>query len=262
MKKISSKSPYFSHDFYARNDQKIERLIRDMEYEGYGIFWAIVEKLHQEGGSMKYDLDHLSYLLRIDVEKVKKVVSNYNLFLVNGDLMTSSRVVQNIHYINHRSKKARESVNLRWEKEKYKRNTNVIRTQNERNTIKINEIKLNEMKLNTSITPPSPSENLVSNEQPKDPETIKKETELQKLVKGWKMLNEIPIEGEESKKWDKAHFARQAKTAKALLDLFGFRDALDCMEYVFDYMRERKLDCTLETVLKRSDLFREQLARR
>lgn len=87
-----------------------------------------------------------------------------------------------------------------------------------------------------------------------------KETEIQKIVKGWKILTNIPIEGDESKAWDKAHFARNAKSAKFLLDLFGYKDALSCMEFVFDYMKDKKLDCTLETIVKRSDLFREQLA--
>ena len=34
---------YFSHDYNARNDIKIKKLIAKHGYLGYGIFWAIIE---------------------------------------------------------------------------------------------------------------------------------------------------------------------------------------------------------------------------
>lgn len=85
-------------------------------------------------------------------------------------------------------------------------------------------------------------------------------TPIQKIVKGWKLLTGIPVEGEESKAWDRVHFARNAKSAKSLIDLFGFEDAVKCMEYIYYYMADKKLDCTIETVVKRSDLYREKMA--
>jgi hypothetical protein len=87
-------------------------------------------------------------------------------------------------------------------------------------------------------------------------------TDIQRLIKGWKLLNSIPVEGDESKDWDKVHFSRNAKSAKHLLDLFKtWEVAWDCVEYVYNVQKKQKLDCTLETCVKRSDLFREKLAR-
>lgn len=86
-------------------------------------------------------------------------------------------------------------------------------------------------------------------------------TDVQKVIKGWKILTNIPTEGPESKSWDQVHFARNAKSAKLLIDLFGYDAAVRCMEYIFYWMQERKLDCTLETVVKRSDIFREVLSK-
>ena len=37
---------YFSHDYNARNDEKIKMLIRKHGMIGYGVFWAIVEDLY------------------------------------------------------------------------------------------------------------------------------------------------------------------------------------------------------------------------
>lgn len=88
----------------------------------------------------------------------------------------------------------------------------------------------------------------------------KPETQIQKVVKGWKMLNELPIEGPESAEWDKVHFPRHAKSAKSLLGLFGYEGAINCMEHVFWEMKNKKLSCTIETIVKHSDLYREKLA--
>lgn len=101
-------------------------------------------------------------------------------------------------------------------------------------------------------------ENTVGEELPPEPRTL---TPVQNIVKGWKMLTGIPTEGEESKVWDKVHFARHVRSADQLLTLFGnWETAVECMEYVYDELTKKKLTCTIETVVKRSDSFRERLA--
>ena len=82
-------------------------------------------------------------------------------------------------------------------------------------------------------------------------------TDLQKVVKGWKYLNGIPLSGEDSVSWDKVHFPRCAKSASQLLELFGYPEAVDAMEYVYNELKSKKLDCTLETIVKHSDKYRE-----
>lgn len=118
-----------------------------------------------------------------------------------------------------------------------------------------NAIELNGIELNKYLSEaPSPSGESV--------ESAKPLTDLQRIVKGWKLLTGVPVEGEESKAWDKVHFKRNARSASSLLTLFGgWSMAWDCVEFVYALQKKQKLDCTLETVVKRSDLFREQLAR-
>lgn len=94
--------------------------------------------------------------------------------------------------------------------------------------------------------------------EPDLPENKKPLTDIQKIVMGWKILNSIPTEGEDSKAWDKVHFPRCAASAKSLLTLFGSVDsAVEAMEYVYMNLKGKRLDCTLETIVKRSDLYRE-----
>lgn len=89
-------------------------------------------------------------------------------------------------------------------------------------------------------------------------ESEREETGIQKIVKGWKLLNGIPTDGPPSQAWDKVHFPRHAKGAKSLLTLFGsWEEAVKAMEYVYWGLKEKKLDCTLETIVKHSDKYRE-----
>ena len=87
------------------------------------------------------------------------------------------------------------------------------------------------------------------------------QTDIQKIIQAWKLTKNIPIEGEESKRWNQVFFPRYSKTAKNLLLLFGYEHAVRCIEFVCEHMESKGMDYTFETVLKRSDLYREQMDR-
>ena len=42
------KKTYFNHDSAARNDYRIIKLRATLGYEGYGVFWAVLELLFTE----------------------------------------------------------------------------------------------------------------------------------------------------------------------------------------------------------------------
>lgn len=91
------------------------------------------------------------------------------------------------------------------------------------------------------------------------PEEEKSLTEIQKLVNGWKLLNNIPVN---DKTWDKVHYSRCAKSAKSLIDLFGFEEGVNCMEYVFNHFKEKNYSVSLEGIVKHSDKYREVMDQR
>lgn len=122
-----------------------------------------------------------------------------------------------------------------------------------------NTTPLGEVVNNT--TSPQEAPKIDPTEFPTEVKSAKSETDLQKVVKGWKMLNSIPIEGAASQAWDRVHFPRHAKSAKALLDLFGdWEKAVEAMEYVYMHLVSKRLSCTIETIVKHSDLYREYKA--
>lgn len=106
------------------------------------------------------------------------------------------------------------------------------------------------------------SANLISSPLSQDTLVEKKPREKRPLdcvIEGWKVVAGIPVEGPESEAWNKVHYPRYAKSAKQLLTLFNndWGEAVDAMEFVYNHFRDKKLSCTIETVVKHSDLFRE-----
>ncbi len=146
---------YFSHDSNAQDDPKCMMLIDDLGMEGYGIFWALIEKLRAE---KDYSLPisicgRFARRWATSEAKIQAVVMQYGLFEISEDRFFSIRLKRSM---DERSEKARLSVSKRWSKNQqltcentYERNTNVYdsNTTDIRNdTIKVKESKGKERK--------------------------------------------------------------------------------------------------------------------
>ena len=140
------KSYYFSHDCNAQHDPKITKLLVKMGWEGYGLFWALVERLSSETDyRMKIEYDCIAFALRTDEDRIKNIIEDYDLFTIKGKYFYSERLNKCMALRDEKSEKARRSVQKRWDKTK-KENTNVLLPNNERNTIKGNESILDKSK--------------------------------------------------------------------------------------------------------------------
>ena len=137
------KKTYFNHDSNARNDIRVIKLRSKLGYEGYGIFWGILELLFSEENKLCIeDYDSIAFGLQCDVTILKQVVEDFDLFVIEDNCFYSKRLYKHIEDINLKSKKAKESVKKRWN------NTNVIQTNNDSNTSKV---KKSISKVNKSI---------------------------------------------------------------------------------------------------------------
>ena len=87
---------YFSHDYNARNDEKIKRLIRKHGMQGYGVFWSIVEDLYNNTNALRTDYEGIAYDLRSDSDLVASVVNDFDLFIFNGDYFGSNSVQERL----------------------------------------------------------------------------------------------------------------------------------------------------------------------
>jgi len=90
MKKFTKE--YFSHDYNAQQDPKIINLLMSLGWEGYGLYWAIIEIMYNNSGHIDCDYKLLAYRLRVEESKIKDVIENYGLFIAKDNKITSKSV--------------------------------------------------------------------------------------------------------------------------------------------------------------------------
>lgn len=125
---------YFTHDYNSRSDEKIKLLIRKHGMTGYGIFWAIIEDLYNNTNAMRLDYEGIAFDLRTDVEVVKSIINDFDLFVFDSENFGSLSVQSRIEKRNEISKKASKSAYTRWEN--HRNNASALRAQSEGNAIK------------------------------------------------------------------------------------------------------------------------------
>lgn len=82
---------YFSHDANARNDTKLLPIRMKYGMRGYGIFFGIVELLREANNyQLPKNWEAIAYDLRESASDIEDIVSNYQLFTVNGSTFWSS----------------------------------------------------------------------------------------------------------------------------------------------------------------------------
>lgn len=183
---------YFSHDSNARNDEKILAIRMRHKAEGYAVYFMILERLRECTDNMSVkDYNVLAFDFRVSADLVKSVVEDFGLFVFtdDGKHFYSERMQRNMKIVKEKSEKAREAVKKRWKNQqketeeippKYERNTDVLQTYNECNTIKVKESKVNKSKVkeNTPKPPQGADTSFKKNEDALNSEKIKKEKKV------------------------------------------------------------------------------------
>ena len=131
---MSKDTFYFPHDYNARSDPKIKKLIRKHGFVGYGIYWAIVEDLYDNANALPTDYETIAYDFRTDVIIITSIINDFELFIVNGESFGSLSIQKRLEARDKKSSKARESARLRWDK--VKEDANALPPQSDPNAIK------------------------------------------------------------------------------------------------------------------------------
>lgn len=106
---------YFSHDYNARADMKIKRLISKHGMTGYGIYWALVEDLYQNSNALPMDYECISYDLLSEATLVKSIINDFDLFELGVNTFSSNSIKKRLEFRNLRSEKARMAAITRWD---------------------------------------------------------------------------------------------------------------------------------------------------
>lgn len=148
---------WFKHDHNARTDKEIMKVRMKMGMAGVGLFWCIVEMLHEEGGYlMRTECERIAFELHAEPEMVASLINNFDLFKKDEEKFWSKSVLDRLDDKKAKSEKARESANYRHH------GTNDMRTHNERdaNTMlreeKRGEENKNQKKIAVDVPPPHP----------------------------------------------------------------------------------------------------------
>tara|TARA_R100000700_G_scaffold15878_4_gene22053 strand:+ start:12467 stop:12997 length:531 start_codon:yes stop_codon:yes gene_type:complete len=112
--------------------------------ESYGIFWALLEMLFTEENKICIDdYDTLAFGLQCDSKILKKVIEDFDLFVIEDGCFYSKRLNKQIESINSKSAKAKENASKRWN------NANAKQTQSDSNASRV-EVKVNKSKVKKS----------------------------------------------------------------------------------------------------------------
>lgn len=123
---VANETNYFQHDYNARNDIKARRLLRSHGAIGYGVFWVLVEMMHEdEQSGIKIDealIEVLAGDLKIDEQELRQIIDDsvrYGLFFEQDGIYTSDRVLRNKdrreQIKNERSRAGKAGAKARWQ---------------------------------------------------------------------------------------------------------------------------------------------------
>ncbi len=141
---------YFSHDSNAHKDPKILKLRAKFGWEGYGIYWAIIETLREQT-NYKWkasDKQLLSFCISNGEEKVNQVIDTcleIGLLVIDeNDFIHSESLTRRMKIKEEISEKRREAGRKGGSKSKSQANAK----QNESKEKKVKESKVKENKVN------------------------------------------------------------------------------------------------------------------
>lgn len=111
---------YFPHDSNARSDNRIIALRMRHGWAGYGLFWALVEKLRDSSDyRLAADFDALAYDLRTESDLLRSIVSDFGLFALDDDgRFSSPSLLRRMEIKDDRSARSREAALTRWRRER------------------------------------------------------------------------------------------------------------------------------------------------
>ena len=144
---------YFSHDCNARNDEKILMLRAEHGWEGYGLFWALVEMMFESKETCLHHskIKGIAVSYNIDITLLQSVINtaiSEGLFVSDGETFWSESLRRRkaaFHELKEkRSKAGKKGMESRWGKPKNTEPDNSVITKNNKGK----ESKGKEMKEN------------------------------------------------------------------------------------------------------------------
>src|SRR3990167_1311124 len=122
---------YFKHDYHARHDPKMIKLLMKRKALGIGIYWMLIEMLYEQDGYLLLsECDSYAFEMRTQPDVLKDVILTSELFENDATRFWSNTVLKRLNERHDKSQKASNSAKIKWE------NANALRTQSDGNAIR------------------------------------------------------------------------------------------------------------------------------
>lgn len=115
---------YFQHDYNARNDPKLQRVLMELGASGIGVFWCIVEMLYEQGGYMPLDdYKSIAFALHVENKLVQSIINDYDLFQNDNEVFWSQSAIDRLNKRKDIAEKRKQAAEARWNSAKDKNDT-------------------------------------------------------------------------------------------------------------------------------------------
>jgi len=130
---------YFSHDSNARNDEKILMLRSEYGWEGYGIFWALIEMMFENKDTCLHHnkIKGIAVNYNIDITLLQNVINTLlteHLFDSDGVIFWSDslreRKAKMTENLTNKSIAGKKGMEKRWKDHVKKQTDNTVITEN------------------------------------------------------------------------------------------------------------------------------------
>lgn len=139
---------YFTHDYNARNDPKLQKLLMQHGMAAIGVYWCIIEMMYEQGGELPLDAcNSIAFALHVECKLVEDVFAS-DLFYAKSFCIRSHSLDKRINNLLSLSEKRKKAALTRWKSASdrdmqmhCKCNANALQTECKSIAIKRNKIK-------------------------------------------------------------------------------------------------------------------------
>ena len=107
---------YFTHDFNARSDPKLQAVLVELGAAGLGIFWCIIEQLYEQDGVLPLKIcKSIAFAMHVDVQTVESLINDFGLFENDGENFWSRSVNERLENRRDLTEKRKGAAAKRWQ---------------------------------------------------------------------------------------------------------------------------------------------------
>lgn len=112
---------YFSHDFNARSDPKLQEVLFEHGVAGIGIYWILIENLYEQNGILPLTYcKSIAFALRVESKVIESIIFDFNLFENDGEKFWSNSVNARMGKRKEIKEKRKKAAISSWESRRIK----------------------------------------------------------------------------------------------------------------------------------------------